>query len=120
MARVAHVDRQITQGERQAMIAALQAGWGLESNEAEFVITVALDEIGPEMDYYRLTRQFFTTTDEADRIRFLEVLFAIAAADGMATNDEIEEIRTIANTLRLSHRQFIEAKISVPRNKREN
>ncbi len=120
MARVAHADREITQGERQAMVAALQAGWDLEPDEAEFVVAVALDEIGPEMDYYRLTRQFFTTTDEGERSRFLEVLFAIAAADGMATNDEIEEIRTIANTLRLSHRQFIQAKLSVPKVKRAN
>lgn len=120
MARVAHVDREISQGEREAMVAALQAGWDLKAEEAEFVVTVALDEIGPEMDYYRLTRQFFTTTDEQERSRFLEVLFAIAAADGMATNEEIEEIRTIANTLRLSHRQFIQAKLTIPKEKRAN
>jgi uncharacterized tellurite resistance protein B-like protein len=120
MARVAHVDRQVTQGEREAMRAALQAGWDLDPDEADFVVTVALDEIGADMDYYRLTRQFFTTTDEDERIRFLEVLFEIAGADGEATNEETEEIRTIANTLRLSHRQFIQVKMSLPTQKRSD
>jgi uncharacterized tellurite resistance protein B-like protein len=115
MARVAHVDRQVTQGEREAMRDALQAGWDLDAGEADFVVTVALDEIGADMDYYRLTRQFFTTTDEDERASFLKVLFAIAGADGEATKEEIEEIRTIANTLRLSHRQFIQAKLSLPK-----
>jgi uncharacterized tellurite resistance protein B-like protein len=120
MARVAHVDREITQTERKAMIDALRSGWNLTEEEADFVTEVAVSEIGPEMDYYRLTRQFFATTKEAERSRFLKVLFAIAAADGMATAQEIEEIRTIANTLRLSHRQFIDGKLSVPRDHREN
>ncbi len=115
MARVAHVDRRVTQGEREAMRDALQDGWGLDPAEADFVVSVALDEIGADMDYYRLTRQFFTMTDEEERTSFLKLLFEIAAADGEATNEEIEEIRTIANTLRLSHRQFIQAKLSLPK-----
>jgi uncharacterized tellurite resistance protein B-like protein len=120
MARVAHVDQNVTERELGAMIDALQEGWGLTPDEARFVTEVAISEIGPEMDYYRLTRQFFTSTDEDERSRFLEVLFSIAAADGMASPEEIEEIRTIANTLRLSHAQFIDAKLTIPRKDRAN
>ncbi|MEJ2010707.1 MAG: TerB family tellurite resistance protein [Anaerolineales bacterium] len=120
MARVAHVDQDVTEQELGAMVEALQEGWDLTRDEARFVTEVAVSEIGPEMDYYRLTRQFFTTTDEGERSRFLEVLFSIAAADGMATPEEIEEIRTIANTLRLTHRQFIDAKLTIPHERRAN
>jgi uncharacterized tellurite resistance protein B-like protein len=120
MARVAHVDQNVTQSELEAMVAALIAGWDLSQEEARFVIEVAISEIGPEMDYYRLTRQFFTSTSETERSRFLEVLFEIAAADGMASAAEIEEIRTIANTLRLPHHQFIDAKIKLSRDQRAN
>jgi len=120
MARVAHVDLQVTHDEQGAMVDALQSGWNLSQDEARFVTEVAISEIGPDMDYYRLTRQFFTSTDEAERKRFLEVLFAIAASDGLATAAEIEEIRTIANTLRLSHRQFIDAKLTLKQDQRAN
>mgnify|MGYP001818709603 FL=1 len=47
------------------------------------------------------------------------MLFAVAAADGVARYDEIEEIRGLAQTLKLSHRQFIKAKLKLPRERRE-
>ena len=120
MARVINVDQEIAPTEMEVMVDALRSGWDLSETEAQFVAEVAVSEISPDMDYYRLTRQFFTTTDEAERDRFLEILFAIAAADGMASAQEIEEIRMIANTLRLSHRRFINAKLTLPREHREN
>ena len=70
------------------------------------------------MDYYRLTRSFFEATDEDERLRFLDVLFAVAASDGQATFNEVEEIRTISSGLLLSHKQFIDAKMKLPPEKR--
>ena len=119
MARVAEVDREVTGGETSAMVEALRRGWDLKQEEANFVAEVALAEVTPEMDYYRLTREFFTTTDEAERVRFLDVLFSVAVADGSASNAEIEEIRAVALALKLTHQQFIQAKVKVPRELRE-
>jgi hypothetical protein len=42
----------------------------------------------------------------------------VAAAAGRASNEEIEEIRSIANSLRLTHKAFIDAKLTLPREKR--
>ena len=67
------------------------------------------------MDYFRLTRQFFECTTEEERLRFLDVLFGITAADGGATFEEIEEIRSISNVLKLTHQQFIDAKLKSAR-----
>ncbi len=119
MARVAQVDKMVTEGEIEAMVSALDTGWGLGREKSAFVAEVAVAEVTPEMDYYRLTRQFFTTTSENERVRFLDVLFSVAAADGMASNAEIEEIRAIARALKLTHQQFIDAKLKVPKESRE-
>jgi uncharacterized tellurite resistance protein B-like protein len=119
MARVAEVDKEVTDGEIEAMKHALQTGWGLGQQESAFVAEVAVAEVTPDMDYYRLTRQFFTTTNEDERVRFLDVLFSVAVADGMASNAEIEEIRSIARALKLTHQQFIDAKLKVPKGSRE-
>jgi len=105
--------------EIEAMIEALESGWSLSREEAAFVAEVAVAEVTPEMDYYRLTRQFFSTTSDEERARFLDVLFSIAVADGSASNAEIEEIRAIARALKLTHQQFIDAKLKVPRESRE-
>ena len=118
MARVAFVDRQVTESERNLILSALQDHWGLSSLEANIVAESALSEIGKGMDYFRLTRQFFECTTEEERLGFLDVLFAITAADGGATFEEIEEIRSIANVLKLTHQQFIDAKLKIPRENR--
>ena len=120
MARVAHVDLKVTDDEIVAMTEALKSGWDLSDDQAAFVIEVAVSEIGPGMDYYRLTREFFQNTDEEQRIGFLKVLFAVGDADGRVTNEEIEEIRTIANALHLPHKRFIEAKQTIPKDRRSS
>lgn len=118
MARVAHVDLKVTDDELQAMVGALQSAWDVTSAQAQFVAEVAVSEVGPDMDYYRLTRQFFEATDEAQRSEFLKVLFSVADADGKVSHEEIEEIRAISNSLRLTHKRFIEAKLTIPGERR--
>lgn len=118
MARVAHVDLEVTEDEISAIVAALQKGWQLGRDAAAFVAEVAVSEVGPNLDYYRLTREFFESTEEQERVEFLEVLFGVANADGRVSNEETEEIRAIANGLLLTHKQFIEAKLTVPAERR--
>lgn len=118
MARVAHVDLEITDDEYKAIANSLMAEWGISTEEAAFVTEVAVSEIGPDMDYYRLARQFFSSTDREEQAKFLNILFSIANADGFVSNEEIEEIRAIANSLRLTHRQFIDAKKTIPQDQR--
>jgi uncharacterized tellurite resistance protein B-like protein len=120
MARVAHVDLVVTNDEFKAIADSLEKEWGISSDEAAFVTEVAVSEIGPDMDYYRLTREFFTSTTGEERSQFLKVLFSVANADGFVSVKEIEEIRAIANSLRLTHKQFIDAKLTIPKDQRAN
>jgi uncharacterized tellurite resistance protein B-like protein len=114
MARIAIVDQQVLDPELQSIQRALQTQWGLPPGEAALVAEVAVSEIGKGLDYFRLSRQFFECTTEDERVRFLDVLFAVTTSDGRASYAEIEEIRTIANGLKLTHQQFIAAKLKVP------
>ena len=120
MARIAHVDLVVTNEEFEAIVNSLKNEWGISQDEATFVTEVAVSEVGPDMDYYRLTREFFTSTTEEERSQFLNVLFSVANADGFVSSKEIEEVRTIANSLRLTHKQFIDAKLTIPKDQRAN
>ncbi len=115
MARVAHVDREIQDSEINYMIEILVKDWDVKTHEAAFIAEIALNEASPDLDYYRLTRRFFESTSAEEREAFLDVLFDVAAADGFVSNEELEEIRTISNTLKLTHRQYINAKLKIPR-----
>jgi uncharacterized tellurite resistance protein B-like protein len=81
--------------------------WG---KTAVFIIEVAVAEVTAAQDVFRMYREFSTMTTEDERVRFVEALFAVAAADGDVSFDETEEIRNIARGLNLYHHQFIEAK----------
>lgn len=118
MARVAYVDRDVTGGEFDAMVDALARGWDVEPQEAALVAEVAVSQIGKDLDYYRLTRQFYEVTSEREREDFLNVLFAVAAGDGQVSHEEMEEIRTISKVLKLTHKQYIHAKLKIPRDER--
>lgn len=120
MARIANVDLVVTNEEFEAIVNSLKNEWGISQDEATFVTEVAVSEVGPDMDYYRLTREFFTSTTEEERRKFLNVLFSVANADGFVSSKEIEEVRTIANSLRLTHKQFIDAKLTIPKDQRAN
>jgi len=120
MARVAYVDREISDGEFETMVAAIDKTWGIPEVQSTLVAEVAASEIGRDLDYYSTSRGFFDSTSEEERLRFVDVLFAVADGDGGVSNDEIEEIRSITNVLKLTHKQFIDAKLKIPRQQRAN
>ena len=55
---------------------------------------------------------------EEERVQFLDVLFAVADGDGLVSTPETEGIRRIAMNLKMTHRQFIDAKLKIPRERR--
>jgi uncharacterized tellurite resistance protein B-like protein len=118
MARIAHIDRQVTEGEIGAMERSLQENWDCTREQAALVAEVAVSAVAEDMDFYRMAREFFACTSEAERVQFLDVLFAVAVGDGMVTTPETEGIRRIALNLKLTHRQFIDAKLKIPRERR--
>ncbi len=120
MARIARVHRQITEGEFAAIVDALQTHWNVTRAEATFVAQAATDALAADMDALRLAREFVKAVPYEERVQFLDVLFAVATADHIASDDEIEEIRRIARMLLVTHKEFIDAKLKVPRERRES
>lgn len=118
MARIAHIDREVTKGEIEAMERAMQENWRCTTEQAALVAEVAVSAVAEDMDFYRMAREFFTCTTEVERVQFLDVLFAVADGDGMVSTPETEGIRRISMNLKLTHRQFIDAKLKIPRDRR--
>lgn len=119
LAHVVRLDDVVESGERDALIEGLTEQWGLGEGAARVVAELALDEVAGGVDLHCLLREFGERTDESQRQRFLAAVFRVAAGDGRATYDEIEEVRRIGRGLLLSHRHFIAAKMSLPSRYRE-
>jgi uncharacterized tellurite resistance protein B-like protein len=89
MARVAYVDREVQEGEFGSMISAIQGNWHLSDLEAAPVAETAVSTITKGLNYYRMSRQFFESTTEDERVHFLDALFAVADGDGRVSYEEI-------------------------------
>ncbi len=120
MARVAYVDHEVQEGEFDTMVSAIKGNWELSDIEAAMVAESAVSAITKGLDYYRLSRRFFESTNEDERLHFMDALFAVADGDSGVSYEEIEEIRTIATVLKMTHKQFIDAKLKIPRERRAN
>lgn len=118
LARVVYVDDQVSPDEAAFIQGAIQNFWQLDAVTAGFLAEIALQAVDSNYDYYRMTREFVEGTSREERVRFLDVLFQVALADGQVSYAEIEEIRLIAEATTLTHQEFIEAKLKVPREQR--
>ena len=118
MARVAHVDDEISESEQGGMAAVVADRWGVTPEVAALVASLCCEEAPRTLDFTRIVYNYFTCTTHDERQQFLVTLFAIANACSGTSHDEIEEIRQIASVLKLSHDDFIAAKLTVPREDR--
>ncbi len=111
MARIAKVDQVVSDGEFKAMVDIIAENWQLDRDAAVFVANVAVSSLDVNYDYYRMTREFATSTTTEERQQFLVALFLIAGADDGASFDETEEIRLVSRGINVSHDDFIAAKL---------
>jgi uncharacterized tellurite resistance protein B-like protein len=119
LAHVIRLDDVVDHGERAALDEALSRHWGLGPDAARLATELVLDETAGGLDLHLLLREFQRVTPEEERKRFLAAVMRVAAGDGSATYDEIEEVRKIGRGLLLSHEHFIAAKLAIPGEKRE-
>lgn len=119
LAHVVRLDGAVDPGEVTALEAAIGKQWGLGAASAKLATDLVLDETAAGLDLHLLLRAFQRAATEDERKRFLAAVFTVAAGDGIATYDEIEEVRRIGRGLLLSHQHFIAAKLSVPDGRRD-
>jgi uncharacterized tellurite resistance protein B-like protein len=113
MAHVARVDQIILEDEVEKIISILQTTWGLSQEAAAFVRQCAIADVSRDFDYLRLTREFTELTTAAERNKLLELLFAVANADGYVSDEELQEITYLADYFLLSSDRVNKALLKV-------
>jgi uncharacterized tellurite resistance protein B-like protein len=113
LARVARIDEQVTAEEKAIMRDALLRYWELTPAQATLVIDVAVSDEAQYLDFFRLSREFGEHFSYDESLKMAKALFAVAAADGKVSFEETEEIRSIATGIKLTHQEFIHAKLQV-------
>jgi uncharacterized tellurite resistance protein B-like protein len=119
VARVARVNQGVSDEERAALVDSLQTTWGATHEAAALIAEIVTTEELGDIDY-RMEKEIIRLFTYEERIQLLDVLFAVALADGFVSSDEIDAIRGLLNPLKVSHQDFITAKLKVPKEKRES
>jgi uncharacterized tellurite resistance protein B-like protein len=103
-------DDTVTDDERAAVTAAVRDRFGLSTGEAETLTDLAEEEAHGATDYYQFTSLINQHFDHSQKIRMVESLWRVAAADGHVHHYEEHLVRRIAELLYVSHGEFIAAK----------
>jgi len=119
MARVAGVDHVVSSEETTVMGGILQRHWTLTEEQAQLVAETSHHRIFRGLDSVRLVKRFKDLTTRIERKEFLHCLFEVANAVDQTSFEEIEEIRSIAQGMDLSHQDFLDAKLAIPREDRK-
>lgn len=114
MAAAAWADMGISDTETGVIAGIIATDWHVPDAEAQLIAEVSCNRITRNLDQIRLCRQFCECTTFDERKDFLRCLFHIANACGKTQHNEIEDLNTIARALKLSHKDFINAKLTIP------
>ena len=112
LSRVAHADLKISEQETRAMERIVQEWGGLPEEQALLVVQMAKTQslLFGGTENYLVTREFNRLATREQKLGMLECLFAVSASDGSISTVESNEVRRIANELKLSHGDYIVAR----------
>ena len=112
LSRVARADLVISDAETRAMEAIVMQAGGLAPEQAILVVQMAKTQaiLFGGTENYIVTREFNRLATREEKLALLRCLFAVSASDDSISVMEDNEIRRIADELRLTHEDFIEVR----------
>jgi len=111
MGIVAQSDGEIDDREVEEIRRLLRGRGRFDPEALEILLTIIEEESVRGLDRARLVAEYANNLGFEERVDLLDLLFAVAVANGSLTHAELEELRGISSGLSLSHRQYIDAKL---------
>jgi uncharacterized tellurite resistance protein B-like protein len=111
MGIVARADNDVDPHELEEIRRQLQFRGRFDSESLDVLLAVIEEESVRGLDRARMIAEYTTNATFDERVELLDLLFAVAAANGSLTHAELEELRAISAAMHLSHRQYIDAKL---------
>lgn len=115
LVEMAKIDETFTAAEMSKIIYILKDKYGLSADDADELISVAEQELDGSIDYWQFARLINDNYSTEEKMDIIEMLWRIVFVDGQMDKYENHLMHKLAELLRLSHQQLIEAKIKVLR-----
>ena len=110
LVEAAFMDGTMDEAERTTIVALLRQQFGLNAGEARELLAEGEAAVQATGDLYKFTRVLKDAFSPEERVRILEMLWAVALADGRVDHFESNLIRRISGLLYVSDRESGEAR----------
>jgi len=117
LVEMAKIDETFTSAEMEKILSILKETYGLAEEDADALIETAERELAGSIDYWQFARLINENYSTEEKIAIIETLWRVVFVDGKMDKYENHLIHKLANLLRLTHQQLINAKIKVLRSK---
>lgn len=107
------IDGEFGDRENELILAALRRQYGLPEEDAAELVEVAAQERKGSVDLWQFTNLINENYTMEEKLRVIETVWKIAYADGFLNKHEDYLVHKLAELLRLTHQQLIEAKLRV-------
>tara|TARA_B100000315_G_C14377234_1_gene495770 strand:+ start:179 stop:637 length:459 start_codon:yes stop_codon:yes gene_type:complete len=110
---MANIDGEFSESERKNIIAILKEDYRLSDEYAAEVIEVSNEELKQSIDLWQFTNLINQNYSTEEKILIIEMIWKVVYADGNLDKHEDYLIHKLAELLRLSHKQLIDAKLKI-------
>lgn len=114
---MAHVDGVFTGQEKENLLSLLKSEYGLSLADANEMIKTAEEELSNSLDLWKFADMINDNFSEDEKLRVVELLWELVYADGKLDKHEDYLIHKLGHLLRITHRQLIDAKLAVIKNR---
>lgn len=108
----AHSDDECTKQEMERVVATMQQDFSLEADHVAELIELANASREEAIDLWQFTNQLNQQFSKEQKLAIMESVWRIIFADGRLDAHEDHFAHKLANLLRLSHGEMIDAKLS--------
>jgi uncharacterized tellurite resistance protein B-like protein len=111
LVEVLRADYDVAVDERRQVVESIRGTLGLDDAQCEDLLAEAEQRVDRAHDLHQFTAEINRELSHEEKLRLVEQLWRVAAADSAVHKYEEHVIRRICGLLHVSHREFIAAKL---------
>ena len=110
---MANIDGKFSEIEKERIVELLRNNYQLSAEHAAALMQAAEDELEKSIDLWQFAKLINENYSTEEKIKVIETVWQVVYTDGILDKHEDYLVHKLANLLRLSHKQLIDAKLKV-------
>ena len=117
---MSNIDGKFSASERESIIAILKKNFDVSDEHAVTLLEASNEELKGSIDLWEFTNLINQNYSIEEKIQVVKMVWDVVYADGKLEKHEDYLVHKLANLLRLTHKQLIEAKLKAKKSVSEN